>query len=108
MSPDLKDVLIATIPSILPGVLVGIGILLNKYDISALRADVKADIARIDGRIDRIDARIDRIETKIDAMSAAFNGRIDTVSKQLNEAIVMLVNISNEMDKRVSRLEGKS
>jgi hypothetical protein len=100
MSPDLKDVLSATIPSILPGVLVGVGIL-NKYDISALRADVKSDIARIDGRIDRI-------ETKIDSLSAALNGMIDTLSKQLNEAIPMLVNISNEMDKRVSRLEDKS
>jgi hypothetical protein len=93
MSPDLKDVLIATVPSILPGILVGVGILVNKYDVSSLRAD----IARIDGRIDRIDGRIDRID-----------GRIDTFSKQPNDAILMLVNIGNEMDKRVSRLEDKS
>jgi hypothetical protein len=85
MSPDLKDVLIATIPSILPGVLVGIGIVLNKYDVN-----------RIDGRIDRIDGRIDRIETKIDALSTALNGRIDTLSKQLNDAILMLTSIGNE------------
>ncbi len=90
MSPDLKDVLIATIPSILPGVLVGIGILLNKSDIN----NVRADIARIDGRIDRIDGRIDRID-----------GRIDALSKQLGDAVLTLTGIGNDLDKRISRLE---
>jgi len=37
MSPDLKDVLIATIPSVLPALMVGIGILINKYDITTSR-----------------------------------------------------------------------
>jgi hypothetical protein len=78
MSPDLKDVLVATIPSILPAIMVGFGILINKNDINRLWAEMGAIRTQLHGDI---------------------NG--------LRSDIATLVNISNEMDKRVSRLEDK-
>jgi len=90
MSPDLKDVLIATIPSILPALMVGIGILINKYDITTLRAEVVGLRAEV--------------HSDMNAMRAQFHSDING----LRADIATLVSISNELDKRVTRLEDKS
>jgi len=79
MSPDLKDVLTATIPSILPAAMVGFGILINKNDFN-------------------------RVSGEITSLCFAMGA----MQSQFHADIMMLVNISNEMDKRVSRLEDKS
>lgn len=90
MSPDPHDVLIAAIPSIIPTVMVGFGILVNKSDTTrisgelvTLRSEVRSDVTVLRNDIARVDSRV-------------------------SEATLMLVNIGNELDKRVSRLEDKN
>lgn len=82
MSPDLKDVLIAAIPSIIPTVVVGFGILVKKNDIN-------------------------RVSSEIASLRTEQHGDIVRVDTRLSDAVVMLINIGNELDKRVSRLEDK-
>jgi len=82
MSPDLKDVLIAAIPSIIPTVVVGFGILVNKNDIT-------------------------RVSSEIASLRTELHGDIVRVDTRLSDAVVMLINIGNELDKRVSRLDDK-
>ncbi len=79
MSPDPKDVLIAAIPSIIPTVMVGFGILVNKNDIN-------------------------RVSSEIASLRTELHGDIVRVDTRLSDAVVMLINIGNELDKRVSRL----
>jgi len=83
MSPDLHDVLIAAIPSIIPTVMVAFGILVNKNDINRVSGEIASLRTELHGDIVRVDTR-------------------------LNDAVVTLVNIGNELDKRVSRLEDKN
>jgi hypothetical protein len=77
MSPDLHDVLIAAIPSIVPTAMVGFGILVNKNDVTrisgeivTLRAEVCADMSSLRNDIARVDSRV-------------------------SNAVLMLVNIGN-------------
>lgn len=83
MNPDLKQILIATIPSIIPAVLVGFGILINKNDSNRLAGEIAT------------------LRTRMES-------RFDALTKELHDSVVMLVNISNDLDKRVSRLEDKN
>lgn len=86
----MKEIWLAIIPATVPTLAVLVGILLNQNGIN-----------RLDGRIDRIEGRIDRLEAKVDTL-------VDALSKQLSDAILILVNISNDLDKRLTRLEDKS
>jgi len=104
MSPDLHDVLIAAIPSIIPTVMVGFGILVNKSDTTrisgelvTLRAEVRSDMH----------AMRNELRSDMNAMRNELHADIVRVDTRLNEAVVTLVNIGNELDKRVSRLEDK-
>jgi len=94
MSPDMHDVLIAAIPSIIPTVMVGFGILVNK-----------SDTTRISGELVTLRSEV---RSDMNAMRNELHGDIVRVDTRLNEAVVTLVNIGNELDKRVSRLEDKS
>jgi len=87
---SMKEIWLAIIPATVPTLAVLVGILLNQNGIN-----------RRDGCIDRIEWRIDRLEANVDT-------RIGALGKQLHDAILMLVNISNELDKRLIRLEDKS
>jgi len=89
LSPDLKDILIATIPSIIPSFLVGFGILINKNDTNRLSGEIAG------------------LRTELHSSIARVDSRIDALGKQLSDAIVMLVNIGNDLDKRITRLEDK-
>lgn len=94
MNLDLKDVLIAAIPSIIPTVMVGFGILANKSDIN-----------RVSGEI--VNFRTE-LRGEITALRAEMRSDISRLDKTLNDAVLMLINIGNELDKRVSRLEDKN
>jgi len=96
MSPDLHDVLIAAIPSIIPTVMVGFGILVNKNDSNRLGGEINALRTRVDALNDKFDARLEKLDARLVAMSEKFHADI-----------MNLVNIGNELDKRVSRLEDK-
>lgn len=76
MSPDIKELLLATIPATLPTLAVLVGILLNQNGIN------------------RLDSRMNALEGRMTSLESRFH--TDT-----------LVNIGNEMDKRVTRLEDK-
>jgi hypothetical protein len=116
MSPDLHDVLIAAIPSIIPTVMVGFGILVNKSDTTRisgelviLRAEARSDMTsmRNELRSDMTSIR-NELRSDMNAMRNELHGDIVRVDTRLNEAVVTLVNIGNELDKRVSRLEDKN
>jgi len=79
VSPDLKEVLLATIPATLPTLAVLVGILLNQNGIN-----------RLDGRMNSLEGRMTSLEARFHA------------------DIMTLVNIGNELDKRVTRLEDKN
>lgn len=86
----MKEVWLAVIPASLPTLAVLVGILLNQRGLDRLEARIDRLEGRLDSRIERLEARVERLETRF------------------NEAILMLVNITNELDKRISRLEEKS
>jgi hypothetical protein len=90
----MHDVLSAAIPSIIPTVMVGFGILVNK-----------SDTTRISGELVTLRSEVG---SDMNAMRNELHGDIVRVDTRLNEAVVTLVNIGNELDKRVSRLEDKS
>jgi len=75
---ELKEVLTITIPSVLPTLMVLFGILSNKNDINHVRTEL-----------------------------SSIRGEMNAMRTQFHSDIMMLVNISNDLDKRVSRLEDK-
>jgi hypothetical protein len=75
---ELKEVLTITIPSVLPTLMVLFGILSNKNDINHVRTEI-----------------------------ASMRGEMNAMRTQFHSDIMMLVNIGNDLDKRVSRLEDK-
>ena len=79
MSVEVKDVLAATLPGVLPTLMVLVGILTNKNDINHVRTEIAS------------------LRTEVGAMR-----------NQFHADILNLVNIGNEMDKRVSRLEDQT
>ena len=89
MNPDLKQILIATIPSILPVFMVGFGILINKNDTN-----------RLSGEIGSLRGEIGVLRTRMES-------RFDTLTKELHDNVVTLVNVGNDLDKRIGRLEDK-
>ncbi len=74
--------------------MVGFGILVNK-----------SDTTRISGELVTLRSEVG---SDMNAMRNELHGDIVRVDTRLNEAVVTLVNIGNELDKRVSRLEDKS
>jgi hypothetical protein len=78
MSPDLKDVLIAAIPSIIPTVMVGFGILINKNDIN-------------------------RVSGEISALRVEVHNDLNAMRNQFHADLDKLTGAGYEMDKRVSR-----
>jgi cell division protein FtsL len=82
---DLKEVLTITIPSVLPTLMVLFGILSNKNDIN----HVRTEIASLRGEVSNV------------------RNEMAAMRKDFHADIMMLVNISNDLDKRVSRLEDK-
>ncbi len=93
MNPDLKQVLIATIPSVLPVFMVGFGILVNKNDSDRLKGDMDSLSNRLGGEIAMLRARME--------------SRFDTLTKDLHDNVETLVKVGNDLDKRISRLEDK-
>ena len=79
-------ILAATIPSVLPTLMVLVGILLNKNDINHVRTSISELRGEMNGMRSEIHADI--------------NG--------LRSDIRMLTGADNELDKRVSRLEDKN
>jgi septal ring factor EnvC (AmiA/AmiB activator) len=101
MTLEIKDVLAATLPGVLPTLMVLIGILTNKNDIN----NVRTAIASMRGEMSK-----DRSElrTELRTEIASVRTELGAMRTQLHTDIMTLVNISNDLDKRVSRLEDKS
>lgn len=93
---DLKEVLTITIPSVLPTLMVLFGILSNKNDIN----HVRTEIASMRGEISNVRTEL---RTEMGAMRNQFHADING----LRSDIATLVGITNDLDKRVSRLEDK-
>jgi len=87
---DLKAVLTITIPSVLPTLMVLFGILSNKNDINPVRTEIAST------------------RNEISSMRTQFDTRLAAMSDKFHSDIMTLVNISNDLDKRVGRLEDKS
>ena len=79
-------ILAATIPSVLPTLMVLVGILLNKNDIN----QVRSSISEVRGEMGAIRVEINALRT------------------QFHSDIQMLTGLYHYVDKRVSRLEDKS
>lgn len=69
--------------------MVGFGILVNKSDISCIGSEIAS------------------LRTELRGEVTGLRGEIGRVEKTLNDAVIMLVNIGNELDKHISRLEDK-
>jgi hypothetical protein len=86
----VKDILLATIPATIPTLAVLVGILLNLNGLN-----------RLEARIHSLDARVTSLEAKVDT-------RIDTLSRQLSEGILMLMGRDTDKAERIARLEERS
>jgi len=93
---ELKEVLAITIPSVLPTLMVLFGILSNKNDIN----HVRTELSSIRGEISNVRSEL---RAEINAMRNQFHADITG----LRSDIATLVGITNDLDKRVSRLEDK-
>ncbi len=107
MSPDLHDVLIAAIPSIIPTVMVGFGILVNKSDSNRLGGEINTIRGEISSLRARVDAMNEKFDARLAAISEKFDARLAAMSEKFHADIINLINIGNELDKRVSRIEDK-
>jgi chromosome segregation ATPase len=93
---DLKEVLTITIPSVLPTLMVLFGILSNKNDINHVRTELSSIRGEISGVRNELRAEMNSMRNQF---HADING--------LRSDIATLVGITNDLDKRVSRLEDK-
>lgn len=84
MTPDLKEIMLATIRATVPTLAVLVGILLNQNGIH------------------RLDARIHSLEARMTALESRLHTDIVRLETRLNDAVIMLVNIGNELDKRIT------
>lgn len=86
-------ILAATIPSVFPTIMVLVGILMNKNDINQVRSSISELRGEMNG-----------VRGEMNAMRGQFHSDING----LRSDIATLVGISNDLDKRVSRLEDKN
>jgi len=93
---ELKEVLAITIPSVLPTLMVLFGILSNKNDINHVRTELSS-----------IRGEISNVRTELRSEMNAMRTQFHTDIAGLRSDIATLVGITNDLDKRVSRLEDK-
>jgi len=115
---DLKEVLTITIPSVLPTLMVLFGILSNKNDInhvrteiasmraeiSSVRTDLRGEISSVRNELrNEMNSIRNELRNEMNSMRNQFHADING----LRSDIATVVGITNELDKRVSRLEDK-
>ena len=84
---NLKDALTLAIPTLMPTLMVLVGILLNQ------RA------------IDRLDGRISALETSLRGEINSLRGEMNALRSQFHSDILMLMGRDTDKDARLSRLE---
>jgi uncharacterized protein involved in exopolysaccharide biosynthesis len=114
VSPDLKDVIAATIPSVLPTLMVLYGIMSNKNDINHIRTElssIRGEMGSIRGEMGsmrtQFNAEIGSMRNQFHAEIGALRTEFHADINGLRSDIATLTGISNDLDKRVSRLEDK-
>lgn len=126
MTPDVKDVIVANIPSVLPTLMVLFGIMSNKNDInyvrneiasmrgeiSHVRSDLHTEIVNVRtelrSEISGVRAEVASIRTELRADISGVRTELGAFKTQAHTDIMTLVGLNNDVDKRVSRLENKS
>lgn len=76
---------------ILPTFVVALGILVNRFDSN-----------RLDNRITSLDGSL---RAQIAASEQSLRSEIATMRKQIHDDVLTMVGVTNELDKRIARLE---
>ena len=90
-------ILAATIPSVLPTLMVLVGILLNKNDINQVRTSIS-----------ELRGEMASVRTELRAEISGVRAELGDFKAQSHNDIMTLTGLYHDIDKRVSRLEDKS
>lgn len=96
-------ILAATIPSVLPTLMVLVGILTNKNDIN----HVRTEIASMRGEIASVRTEISGVRKELSAEISGVRAELGAFKVQSHHDIMTLTGLYHDIDKRVSRLEDK-
>jgi len=84
------------IPTAFPTLMVLVAILLNQRALDKLDASLGTRMDRLDRRMDGLDRRMDGLD-----------GRFDKMRDQHHSDMMMIMGRDNDLDARISKLEGK-
>jgi hypothetical protein len=90
VNATVKDILIASLPAVIPTLSVLVGILLNQTGMN------------------RLDGRLTGIENRLDGRLTAVERSVDDLGKQLHSDIIMLVGRDTDKAERLARLEERT
>lgn len=93
MDQNLKDILIVSLPTLM----VLVGILINRTDVS-----------RLDGRITSLEIKIASSEDKVDSKLNRLSDKIDAAQNQFHNDVILLLSEMREQDRRITRLEERA